>query len=117
MQNINELLSAHINLPVVRGRLPKYVIVDDAKGSTADVEEMISVLYAGATLSKHQCLEEPAREELPVVDDLPPAPANPVIEEEEDAPVAPARGGWMRSLKNRISNTCSAPDDDSDIHE
>lgn len=119
LQNINELLSAHINLPVVRGRLPKYVVVDDIKGTSADVEEMISVLYAGATLSKHQCLEEPAREELPVVDELPPAPTNPEIEEEEEEPVRPPKKEhrWMRSLKNRISNIFSAPDDDSDMLE
>lgn len=118
LQNINELLSSQINLPVTRGRLPKYVLVDDAKAPSADVEELVSVLYAGATLSRNQCLEEPVKEELPVVD-TPPAPAEvPVVEEEPE--VRPKKESrWMRSLKNRITNIFSGPidEDDSDLLE
>lgn len=114
LQNMDELISDHTGLPVVRGHLPKYVLVDDSKNLTADVEEVISVLYAGATLSKQQCLEEPTREDVPVIDEIPPAPENPVIE----TPVPEdnkKKGGWLSKFKSGISNIFSAPDDDSDI--
>ncbi len=114
LQNMGELLSSHIDLPVSRGRLPKYVLVDDSKSPSADVEEVISVLYTGATHSKHQCLEEPTREELPVVDEIPPAPDDPKIEN-PDPEEAPRKNGWMSKFKTRISTIFSAPDDDSDI--
>ncbi len=117
LQNMNELLSSQINQPVSRGRLPKYVLVDDAKAASADVEELVSVLYAGATLSRNQCLEEPVKEELPTVDVPPVQPEEPVIEEEpEQRPKKESR--WMKSLKSRISNIFSGPlDDDSDLLE
>lgn len=115
LQDMDKLLSDHIDLPVTRGRLPKYVLVDDAKNISADVEEVISVLYAGATHSKHQCLEEPTREELPVIDDIPPAPEDPVIENPDNGEPEKKGGGWMSKFKSRISTIFSAPDDDSDI--
>ena len=114
LQNINDVLSKRISLPVVRGRIPPYVIIEDSKATSADVEELVSVLYVGATHRKHQCLEEPAREELPVVDEIPPAPEDPIIEDEpEERPVRSSR--WMNSLKRKISNIFSAPEDESDI--
>lgn len=114
LNNISQLLSEHIGINVTRGRLPKYVLVEDPKGNSADVEEVVSVLYAGATHSKHQCLEEPTREELPVVDDnhLPPPPDD-IDNEPEERPKK--ENSWMRSIRNRISNIFSSPDDDSDI--
>ncbi|MBD5264955.1 MAG: cell division protein FtsA [Bacteroides sp.] len=115
LQNINELLSKLFNLPVVRGRLPKYVIIDDPKATSADVEELVSVLYVGATHRKHQCLEEPAREELPVVDDIPPAPDDPVVEYEPEERPAKKKRGWWTGLQIKITNIFSAPEDESDI--
>lgn len=115
LQDMDKLLAEHIDLPVSRGRLPKYVLVDDAKNLSADVEEVISVLYAGATHSKQQCLEEPTREELPIVDDIPPAPEDPVIETPDTGESEKKGGGWMSRFKTRISTIFSAPDDDSDI--
>lgn len=119
LQNINELLSSHINLPVTRGRLPKYVIVEDPKCSSADVEEVVSVLYTGATHRKHQCLEEPAREELPAIDEPPQLPPQAVeeVEEEPEEPRQKKGSRWLRGLKTRISTLFSAPDDESDILE
>lgn len=115
LQNMCELLASQINLQVVRGRLPKYVTVEDPMANSADVEEVVSVLYAGATLSDHQCLEEPAREELPVVDDVP-LPPEPEIDDETETRSRKEKG-WMRNLKSRISNIFSGPVDDSDLLE
>ncbi len=119
LQNINELLSSQINLPVVRGRMPKYVVIDDPKAVTGDVEEVVSVLYVGATHRKHQCLEEPSREELPVTNstELPPPPDDPEVNEEPDDERPAKANRWMNRLKVKISNIFSAPEDESDILE
>lgn len=116
LQNMMDLLGDYSKLPVQRGVLPKEVIIEDPKATTGDMEGVISVLYAGATLSNRQCLEDPEKKEIPVTGssayEAEPEP------EPEHADNKPARENkFFQKLKTRISNIFSGPEDDSDILE
>lgn len=117
LNNMTELLANQINLPVKKGRLPKYVVVEESHAGSYDLEQVVSVLYAGATLSKVECLEEPQLEELPPIDPIPddtlPMP------EEEPQPVKrkKEKRGWFSSIKTGMAGIFSNPVDDSDLLE
>lgn len=115
LQNIMELLSNQINLPVVRGRLPKYITVEDTHANIYDIEQLVSVLYVGATMSQAECLEEPQREELSEINPLPPA----VEETPEEEPKARKKKGntWISRIKHGMEGFFSSPVDDSDLLE
>ena len=106
-----DLLAAQSNLPVRRGQVPAYVVINDTHYTSADIIQVVSLLYAGATLSDRVCLEEPPSDELP-----PRGRPN----EPGEIPVERPRGGdkkpsrFISGLKKRLSNLWTAPTDDSD---
>lgn len=113
LQNIGVLLSNQSNLPVDRAKYQEGVVISDTRNLSLDHEEVVSVLYAGASLSDCECLEEPKREELPVND--------PETEEpEEEIPVVEkpkkpkSEHKWMEGFKRRLSGIFSNPDEDDD---
>ncbi len=68
LNGMTELLSRQLGgIQVKVGRLPSYVHLEDIKGPSSEIVQVASVLYAGATLTDAQCLENPAKEELPVI--------------------------------------------------
>ena len=112
LKGITDLLARESHLPVRIGKLPDYVRVEDPKGFHGELLEVASVLYAGATLSDHECLVMPEPTEAP----------NGVLplygdEEEEPKPKEPKQGRkrFMESLGRKISNIFGNPDDDSEI--
>lgn len=114
LQGMEELLALKSNLPVRRGKLPNYVQLDEVKTSSYDCEEVVSVLYVGATLSEKECLEIPERQELPATGTIP-------VQEEpaqtEKAPKEQKGRGWMKILGDKVTQLFGNPDDDSDIME
>ncbi len=114
-----DLLSEVGNLPVNRGQLPPYVKVDDAKVSHAEIIEVTSVLYAGATHSTDECLEEPKPHELPATGT---AAAETEPREDEPREPKPKRPGkfntFFRNVGDRMSRLFTTPDEDnSDLLE
>ena len=106
------LLANQSNLQVTHGTLPRYVVIDDPKAANAEVEGVISILYAGATLSDRQCLEEPVRTEVPVTGTHVPEPEpEPVVKKPKK------QNKWMTSIAERMSRMFGSPTDDSDILE
>lgn len=63
------LLMEESNLSVRRGKLPEYVEISDTKAQSAELLEVVSILYAGATNSDAVCLEIPKEEQLPATGD------------------------------------------------
>lgn len=110
LQGMTDLLAQQSNLPVRRGKLPSYVTLDEVKSSSYECEEVVSVLYAGATLSDRQCLEEPERQELP-------STGIPAVEEEEEKPKPKPKkeNRFMQGMARRIANIFSGPTDNSEL--
>ncbi|MBO4966184.1 MAG: cell division protein FtsA [Muribaculaceae bacterium] len=84
MNGMTDLIARESGLPVRRGRLPQYVRLDDIKSPSSETIEAVSILYAGATHSDVECLEEPERDELPTMGD---PNEEYIIEDEEELPV------------------------------
>lgn len=68
LQGFTTLLAQQSDLPVRMGTLPDYVKIDSTKPLHTETLEVISVLYAGATLSDFECLMMPEKQELPEID-------------------------------------------------
>lgn len=80
LKGLLELLEMESGLPVHRGSLPDYVKVEDNRANGIELAEVVSVLYAGATLSDKESLYEPERKVMPLNGTLP----LPGLDEEEE---------------------------------
>ena len=114
LKGIMELLGHECHLPVRSGKLPDYVRLEAAKGFHGELIEVVSVLYAGATLSDHECLVLPELKEgptgvLPLYSDEQEEP------KEKEQPRSGARKKFMETLGRKISNIFGNPDDDSEL--
>ncbi len=116
LQGIPDLLSQQADLPVRRGQLPAYVRIDDINAVNSEISQVVSVLYAGATLSNRECLEIPARQEIPEIGTKP-APEV-AVEDVEPAEKKPGRTGRLfNSITERITRLFGNPDDNSELIE
>ena len=116
LQGITDLLSQQADLPVRRGQLPAYVRIDDINAVNSEISQVVSVLYAGATLSNRECLEIPARQEIPEIGTKP-APEV-AAEDVEPAEKKPGRTGRLfNSITERITRLFGNPDDNSELIE
>lgn len=114
LQGITDLLAEQSNLPVRRGKLPAYVSVEETNATSLEAEEVVSVLYAGATLANCNCFEQPQINELPPIgDELPEIGESEEREEPKRKPKKESR--FMRGLKDRVSNLFSGPVDNSEL--
>ena len=109
-----ELLRKQSGLQVRRGELPEYVRISDPKAAKTEFIEVVSVMYAGATLSNRECLELPESEEIPMngtsknVNESKPKAIKDDNREK--------RSGWMRNLQTRIAEIFkTTTEDDSDL--
>lgn len=121
LSRMTELLANQSNLSVSQGQLPDYVHIEDsARDPGIESLEVISIAYAGATLSQTECLEESKE---PIVVEKPQQPQKPVQgqrgqtqdtrEREEPAPpVKPHRRSLFEGFKRRITTLFSPPEDD-----
>ncbi len=116
LQGITDLLSQQADLPVRRGQLPAYVRIDDINAVNSEISQVVSVLYAGATLSNRECLEIPARQEIPEIGTKP-APEV-AVEDVEPAEKKPGRTGRLfNSITERITRLFGNPYDNSELIE
>lgn len=120
LQGITDLLAQQSNLPVRKGKLPNYVTVDESKTPGHDLEEIVSIMYAGATLSEAECLKEPDHKEVPAIGEAPLPLPEPEVEEEETE--RKRRKGktnsFMSGFKTRLANIFGGgPEDNSDLIE
>ena len=77
--------------------------------------QVVSVLYAGATLSQQECLEIPERGEIPITGTAPVEPESP----KEPSEKVEKTNKIIKGLKMRIAKMFSNPDDadDSELME
>ena len=116
LQGITDLLSQQADLPVRRGQLPAYVRIDDINAVNSEISQVVSVLYAGATLSNRECLEIPARQEIPEIGTKPVPEV--AVEDVEPAEKKPGRTGRLfNSITERITRLFGNPDDNSELIE
>lgn len=115
LKGMTELIHQQSGLPVRTGKLPSYVHLLDPKGKGWDIVEVVSVMYAGATLSDRECLE------IPEVEDIPKTGTAAAEEPEADIPEAAPKGNKRRkifeNINRRLSSFFSGPDDDSELME
>ena len=113
LNGMTELLNLQSGLSVRTAKLPSYVSVQDPGAIKKDIIEVVSILYAGATLSNRECLEMPEPEIS--------TPINPAHVEEEmqptDEPIRPKRRGFFDGFTRRLGSLFSGPDDDSELME
>lgn len=120
LQGIMELLSKQSNLPVRRGKLPEYVELNNIE-SGCEIDEVVSIMYAGATLSNHECLEIPQREELPATGTAP-MPESPVQDtrrhskrRQEEPKENDRKGGLLSKIGTKIAGIFGDPSDNSEL--
>lgn len=117
LQGMTDLIAQQSNLPVRRGKLPPYVVTDETKATGYEAEEVVSVLYAGATLSERECLEEPERQELPQTS-IPASDDEDTEPEKKPERRKPNKTGlFMKRFKDRVGSIFSGPSDTSDLLE
>lgn len=114
LNGIVDLLADKSGLNVRRGVLPAYIKVEDTRISSAEIIEVASILYAGASGNPTDCLEIPKQQELPTMGEA----NKPDEEPEESAPKGPKRPNWFSkfgsNLMNKLSNSFGNDQDDSD---
>lgn len=113
LNGMTDLINLQSGLPVRIGKLPTYVQIQDPKAVKKDLIEVVSVMYAGATLSNRECLE------IPVVEQVPVTGTAPETEEaySEPEPQRPKRRGLFEGFATRLGKLFSGPDDDSELME
>lgn len=65
LNGMTELLAAQTDLKVRVGKLPSYIHLEEAKSPSSEIVQVASVLFAGASKTKDECLEIPGYNELP----------------------------------------------------
>lgn len=118
LKGMKELLEIQSDLSVRRGTLPDYVRNEDSRAHGVELDQVASVLYAGATLSDRECLEMPERSELPFNGVLP-------LEDDEQGqglPKAPEKtqntkpkNTFLQNMEKfgrKLGNLFSGPDED-----
>lgn len=113
LNEMTDLINLQSGLPVRKAKLPPYVAIQDPGANKKDIIEVVSVMYAGATLSNRECLEIPVVEEVPVTGTT---PTEPDQEVEQERP-RQKRRSIFDGLSRRLSNLFSGPDDDSELME
>lgn len=112
LNGILDLLANKTGLSVRRGQLPPYITISDSRAPASEVLQAISILYAGATNSKAECLEIITNQELP-------SDGTPNVYDEEPAREKPvkqrSKPGWLRSISDRMANMFGGNEDDSDL--
>lgn len=111
LNGMTELISRELGLAVRIGRLPGYVTIEDLKGPSAEIVQVASILYAGATLTDANCLETPSRGEMEINGKAP---------EEEEEQERPARktskepnpNSFVNRLRKGFTNLFSNPEED-----
>lgn len=106
-----ELISNQSGLTTRTGQLPGYVHIADKRMPGAKAAEVVSILYAGATLSDADCLEYPEPEELPATGN---PNAKPAPEAPQQEKTLKKRSKFISAVQRRISQIFSTPEDDSD---
>lgn len=112
LNGLTELLSQQLGGNSVKiGRLPAFVHIDDVKGPSSEIVEVASVLYAGATLTKTECLVTPTLERA--------ADSNFDTEEEQtlessDNNVSRSQKPlkFVSAIRNSLSKLFATPEDD-----
>lgn len=113
LDGMTELLSRESNISVRLGELPNYVSVEDSRIPTSDMLQLISLIYAGGTLSDCECLESSTVSELPATGTPHPAaaPEQPAVRTRTKTG---GTGKWFRNVGSRLATLFSSPEDDSD---
>lgn len=112
-----DLLKRESGLNVRLGMLPEYVRIEDPRANGVETAEVVSVLYAGATLSDKESLYTPEKAAVPVNGVLPLDDQ----EEEEESPKKPqversSKSGFFGNLGKRLGNLFSgSEEDDSEL--
>lgn len=118
-----ELMTEKSGLPVRRGSLPKYVVLDDRRVNGFELIEVASVLYAGAMMDDEECLSVEKKDPLPE-NEIDTVLEEVEIEEEPNKEAGAKQPKWlariMKSLekgKDKVSGMFGDPEDDSDRME
>ena len=111
LKGLMELLKMESGINTRRGSLPEYVRVEDNRANGAEIAEVASILYAGATLSNKESLYTPERVAMPQNGVLP-------LETEEEKTQKPEvhesrpKKSFFEKFGKKIGNLFNASEDD-----
>lgn len=112
LQGMMDLLAMQGDLPVRRGQLPQHIHLEDRGAANKNLIELISVLYAGATMSGQECLEMPVSEEVPATGTIPMPEEKPeTIREHKQKKT----NRIFKNFTDRLGEFFKSPDDDSEL--
>lgn len=111
LKGILDLLEMQSGLSVRRGTLPDYVRIEDTRANGVELAEVVSVLYAGATLSDKECLYMPQRTAMPSNGVLPFEPEEEEPEKQETKAPKPKKS-FFEKMGKKIGSIFSTPDDE-----
>lgn len=116
LNGFTELLHRQSNLTVRRGQLPPYVRLEETRLPASDVIEVVSILYAGATLDGDaECLRSEAREGLPRLGEgNDPEPDESAGEEADNRLRTERRHGIFDKFRTRVTDFFKGNDEDAD---
>lgn len=121
LNGFTELITRLTGLNAKTGLLPSFVRLDDTKAHAANIAGVVSVLYAGATLTDEECLEIPRQEEIPAfggTQDPDESEEDPDTSGKGNRKQESGAGRTTRKIRGFISRFFSDPkDDESDILE
>lgn len=115
LKGMTDLISLQSGLQVRRGQLPPYVHIVDKQATNKNIIQVVSLLYAGATLTTEECLEIKPAEQVPVTGTAP----EPEVEQprQRKNPNSGKRRKFLDGLTSRIGSLFTPPDDDSELME
>lgn len=116
LKGMLELLEMESGIAVRRGSMPEYVRIDDNRANAIENAEVVSVLYAGATLTEKESLFTPERPAIPVNGVLP------FGNEEDTKPETPPqpvknKSSFFERMGKKIGNIFNSADDDDFLDE
>ncbi len=113
LTGISELLGNQSGLQTRMGQLPGYVRIEENRVGGGRGAEVVSILYAGATMTNAECLEMPMQEDLPSTGE-PNEETRGKIKKPEQSKQPRFRNPFMSRIKEGIGKIFSAPEDTSD---
>ena len=111
LKGIMELLENESGISVRRGILPEYVRIEDPRATGAEIAEVASVLYAGATLSDKESLYTPERAAMPANGVLP-FDSDEINQPKKPQGTQKTKPSFLERMGKRISDMFSSSEDD-----
>lgn len=113
LNGMTELLAHQTDMQVRIGHLPSYINLEEAKSPSSEIVQVASVLYAGGSEGKDECLEIPQQQDLPYTGDGDDSEEEEKVQKKEKPK---KQNSFWGKFQKRVSDYLyGGEDDDSDL--